>query len=108
MDPACHVELIYGVGTGDRCPIGDQVPIQPHIGARDDAVDTEQSVDSRWRFGNGELGAIPPGNHEHGAAGIGLFYGAQIVAVKHVLVLAILQQPGHDSRTAGHGIPAAR
>src|SRR6185437_1296642 len=56
-------------------------------------------------FGNSELGPIPPGNHEHGTAGVGLLYRTQIVAVEHVLVLAVLQQSCHHSRTAAHRVP---
>ena len=54
---------------------------------------------------NGELGAIPPGNHEHVAAGIGLLDRTQVVAVEHVLVRAVLQQPGHHGRAAAHRVP---
>ena len=47
VHPACHVELMHGIGAGDGCLFGDQVPVQPHIRARDHAVDTQQRTCSR-------------------------------------------------------------
>ena len=44
--------------------VGDQMPVQPHVGARDHAVDAQQRTSSRRSFGQRELGAIPPGSHE--------------------------------------------
>ena len=57
VHPACHVELMYGIGTGDGCPFGDQLPVQPHICAGDYAVDTQQRTYSRCSLANRELGA---------------------------------------------------
>jgi hypothetical protein len=42
--PARHVELMHGIGAGDGGVVGDQMPIDPHIGARDHAVDTQQRM----------------------------------------------------------------
>ena len=39
VHPLCHVELVHGIGAGDDGLVGDQVPVQPNIGARDHAVD---------------------------------------------------------------------
>ena len=104
VHPTCHVELMHGIGAGDGRLFGDQVPIQPNIGARDHAVDTQQRACFPPSFGQGELGAIPPGNQEHVAAGIGLLDRTQVVAVEHVLVRAILQAaPPSPSRGRSPG-----
>jgi hypothetical protein len=98
---------MHGIGSGDAAWSATRFPFNQTSALAIMPLIRSSVRVARRSFGQGELGAIPPGDHEHVAAGIGLLGRTQVVAVEHVLVRAILQQPRHHRRAAAHRVPVA-